>query len=514
SKSKKIKIKDGLDYKFARNGQILIFQTRKGFLTYDAVSLKEIAKFDIQGTQDFDVQGNTIAVLTNKEVILFDLNFSEKSSSSTNASFDRIFLHPDEKSYFTYVNTAKKGSSKRDYTLKYFPKEAEEGMMTLSGHSGFITNITFLQEGEFILSSSRDGQILIRKFEDKLPSVASLIPLKAGEWVATTPAGIYDASVNAYNAMHYTRGIEEFDLAQLKDLYYEPKLLPRVLGFKDEPLPKRRPLGELPPHPEIDVKHPQVNNGVLGVNVKNTGGGVSFVVIKINGKEVLRELKRDESAVDQNELSLDYTITGHPFMKSKGLNKVSVKAYNSDGSMSSPEKNLFVFGKKEVGKDEKKPKLYSLVVGTDDYPGETMDLTYAGKDANDFADALGVVGRNYYQDGNTEITRLNTGLEDKSYWPTKANIERELDRIEKVATAQDVLVIYLSGHGINYGEETEDFYYLTSEATDNMEDEKNRTEAALSSKELTEWIKDIPALQQVLIVDACHSGKLTAVGCI
>ncbi len=509
TKSKKLKIKDGIDYKFAQNGQLLIFRTRDGFLTYNAISFNLISKFDFPKTLSFDVRGKTIVVLTSQEVIYYDLNFKEKTRLKTPAFYDEIYLHPNEASAFATITSVQSGSSFRDYSLKYL-KETKSEFQSLGGHQGFISNVKFLKKGRFIFSASKDGQIIIRDFADSSKMIASFIPLKNGEWVVLNPSGIYDASRSAYNSMHYARGKEIFDLAQLKDLYYEPKLLSRVLEYTIDPLPLRKSLSDLPSNPEVEIKHPEINGGILGLKVKNTGGGLSYVVIKINGKEVLRELKQDVSSTDSSSVTLEYPITGHPFIKTKDLNKVTVKAYNGDGSMSSPEKKLFVFGKSEEEENRRKPKLFSLMVGTDDYPGEALDLTYAGKDANDFADAMQIVGTNYYGEENTQIKSLNTRLADRANWPTKENIRRELERIEKEATAQDVLVVYLSGHGTNYGEDSKDFYYLTAEATGNMKDEENRKKATISSRELTEWIKRIPTLQQVLIVDACHSGKLTS----
>ena len=53
-----------------------------------------------------------------------------------------------------------------------------------------------------------------------------------------------------------------------------------------------------------------------------------------------------------------------------------------------------------------------------------------------------------------------------------------------------------------------DFYYLTASAKNgNLRDPAIRESVAISSSELTDWIKDISALKQVLIFDACHSGK-------
>lgn len=71
-------------------------------------------------------------------------------------------------------------------------------------------------------------------------------------------------------------------------------------------------------------------------------------------------------------------------------------------------------------------------------------------------------------------------------------------------------MVYLAGHGVTYGGQDGDYYYLTAEASSgNLKDEAIRQQRAVSSQELTEQIKKIPALKQVLILDTCHSGRFS-----
>jgi len=73
-----------------------------------------------------------------------------------------------------------------------------------------------------------------------------------------------------------------------------------------------------------------------------------------------------------------------------------------------------------------------------------------------------------------------------------------------------VLVIYFSGHGVNYGTaENTQFYYLTKDiASEDLKDPEIRNNYTVSSAEFTEWIKSIAALKQVMVLDACNSGKI------
>jgi len=93
-------------------------------------------------------------------------------------------------------------------------------------------------------------------------------------------------------------------------------------------------------------------------------------------------------------------------------------------------------------------------------------------------------------------------------WPTKANIIQALSEAKK-AKPGDILVVYLSGHGVNHGGQDGDFYYLTSEAySASLRDPEILKQGSLSSQQLTEAINQIPAEKTVLILDTCASGRL------
>ncbi|HEY6062131.1 MAG TPA: caspase family protein, partial [Chitinophagaceae bacterium] len=94
--------------------------------------------------------------------------------------------------------------------------------------------------------------------------------------------------------------------------------------------------------------------------------------------------------------------------------------------------------------------------------------------------------------------------------PDKQTIRRVLDSIGKKAAADDILMIYLSGHGVLYeSDEKKQFYYLTADAS-SLTDEKAFPVVGISTDTLMEWIKleNIPANKRILVLDACYSGQV------
>jgi hypothetical protein len=63
---------------------------------------------------------------------------------------------------------------------------------------------------------------------------------------------------------------------------------------------------------------------------------------------------------------------------------------------------------------------------------------------------------------------------------------------------------------VNYGTaENGQFHYLTKDiVSENLSDPQIRQNYTISTEELTEWIKKSPALKQVMILDACNSGRV------
>ena len=508
SRTKKLNVENGIDYQFVKNGESILFRTRSGFKLFNSISLKEEGSYDIGRVKDFDVSGNTIVTATNEGIDFYDLDFRKKGNISYAGGIDRIYVSPAENIAIGTVNSARKGSSLRDYRIKVFDLESSALLEELDIHDGFTSEVLFLKNGRFMLTGASDGRIQITKISSENRLLGALLPLTSGEWVVVTPNGLYDASASAFRAMHYVRGSQKIALDQLKDFYFEPQLLPRILENIDDPLPTPKSLNDLSPHPEINIDHPNLNNGTLGVNLEDKGGGIGRLIILINGKEVVRETgssKNIEGGVD-----FQYGIEGHPFLKPNAVNKITIKAYNEEGTLSTPEENLFYFNSRSGDDGSNPPKLYALIAGSGDYPGQNLDLNYAVKDAIDFSSALANSSNNFFGASNTEIKLLHTDFEDTAQWPTKSNILQVLQAFSQKAKAQDHLLLYFSGHGMNYGPIVEDFYYLTPFATDHIENDKMREEAMLSSTELTQSINTIPALKQVLVIDACHSGKLAA----
>jgi hypothetical protein len=150
-------------------------------------------------------------------------------------------------------------------------------------------------------------------------------------------------------------------------------------------------------------------------------------------------------------------------------------------------------------------------MGTSDYAGNRLDLNFAAKDAIDFADAIKLSAGKLFGTERTHVVLLHTGAKEDSLQPTRERFSEIMEQFSIKLEPHDVLLIYLSGHGINYGGQDGDFYYLTKSASSDdagyFQDPAIRQTVAISSNELTAMLNKIVSRKKVLILDACASGK-------
>lgn len=387
------------------------------------------------------------------------------------------------------------------------------------GHDDQVTQIGFSADSRYLISCSSDNTVRIWDVEKQV-EVARIIILNQYNWAITTPSGLFDASPGAMEMMYFLSGEEVLELEQLKERYYEPGLISKVLGLARGELRKVDQFQDLPLYPKISA---QIQNGQLNIQLEERNGGIGKLSLLVNGGEVPGP--EDLNPLRKKTLSIDLKTFNQRF---DTLNTIVLRAYNAQGWLKSPPFKLTYAHSGSKGSSsgsstqslgDAKPHLYALVVGTADYSGNKLDLQYADQDAASMAAALHAAGKELYgKDVHIRLFTTGSNLAEgasggvPNEMSNKANIKAAFEAFAKPDQAQrtDVLVVYFSGHGITYGEaEKAQFYYLTKDiASDDLSDPEVRRNFTISSEELTEWIKNINAQKRVLILDACNSGKI------
>ncbi len=392
----------------------------------------------------------------------------------------------------------------------------------LAGHADAISAAAFSPNGRVAMTAGTDRTIKLWNTQTG-KEIATLVAIDLDDWVVTTPAGLFDASPGAMRLMHFAVGLEAVELEQLKERYFEPGLLAKLLGMSLNPLRSVQDFDAVALYPEMSATLTADKQSVQ-VNLKPRNGGMGKLSVFVNGKEMVEDAnpeRNEQLRIDLSKFTA-YYLPDEP-------NRVSLRVYNEDGWLKSMALNLEYTPPANPNERRTKglraaaapaatiplmrgkPSLYAVVIGTANYASEQLKLQFADLDAAAFSQALQAAAPKIFEE-RVDVTLLNTDVQALARHDiaSKATIAKAFADIAAKAKAQDILIVYFSGHGVTYGTaEQAQFYYLTKDiASENLSDPEIRHNYAISSEELTEWIKAIPALKQVMVADACNAGQI------
>ena len=378
----------------------------------------------------------------------------------------------------------------------------------LAGHSNGVDSAAFSADGRFLVSAGEEDATIKLWRVDRGELLASMIVLDQSDWAVVTPDGRFDASPNAQKLMYWRVGSEVIELAQLKERYYEPGLLAKLMGFSKEPLREVSSFQDPKLYPEVKYEPPAKGGSTLVVNLTNRGGGIGRVQVFINDREFLNDA-RDEKLkqnpnVSQAKVNID--LSGAPGAVTGEENKIRVVAWNSENYISSrgEEKPWVAPGPT----NKEKPEVYAIVGGISQYAGAGLKLSYAATDAVAMANAIESGAKRLFGADKVHLTLLTTAKDARAIAPTKANFNEAFSAVQRLAKSKDILIVYLAGHAISFQQGGQDTYcYLTREAvTTDVSDPEVRKQRTVTSDDLREWIKLIPANKQAIMLDTCAAG--------
>lgn len=344
-----------------------------------------------------------------------------------------------------------------------------------------------------------------------------LYSFKNDEWAVVDEEGRYDGS-NSGNVegVHWVVGLEPISLAQTKSKNYVPGLLGIHLGLR--PGRKLEPVSRIDPqklHPTVEVTPPAEGTSKVGIRLVNRGGGLGDVLVKVNDKQLDLIPRGTRAALDAPEALYEIDLAGCQYLWPDGgeeNNVLEVRAWNAEQQLSTRNIRIPV---RSLRKEPVGPRdLHVIAVGISDYQSPALKLKYAAKDARDFAAAVRLAGERLMTEvtgGKLSVQLLTSDAGEPSQRPTKLNIYNAFQKVRAEAGVEDVVVVYLAGHGVSLQRSEGDlYYYLTADASSadpgNWLEASGESLKAISSKELSDWIGEVPAVKQVLVLDTCAAG--------
>lgn len=475
----------------------------------NAARANSVQLWDVETGREIERFGGEFKISANKFAGFKAVAYSTDGKYIAAGSFDgKVYLRNNE------TKELKKFEGHTDAVNSVkFAKDANGKLLVVSGSSDSTTRIWNAATGE---------------------ELCALVTFRDGNWaVVQTRTGRYDApNGGEIEGIQWVYGNETIALSQLKDVFYTPNLLPRLLGYNKEPLRPVPDLNSLKLFPKIVEQHLDEANARLTVKLQNRGGGIGEVRILVNGKLATEDARDAKLKADPNVASatIAFDLRGSAGFDPALQNKVEVITNNYDpatrkGYISSRGAEV-VYARRKTA-EVKQPDFYAVVGGVSNYNGDKLDLGFAAKDAEEFAHALELGARRMFCPANdlqcnkVKITVLSTSGKPGTILPTKENYQKAVADVARAAKPEDVFVVYLAGHGTSLRLNGKDTYlYLTQEAEsaskDALEKPEVRAATAITSEELLDWLtqtewvagqKGVQSLKQVMILDTCAAGS-------
>ncbi len=396
------------------------------------------------------------------------------------------------------------------------------------GEDGSSIEALALSADETMLASADDkGAIKLWQLRTRR-EVAAMTAWGGNEWLVLTSEGAF-AGTDAATRRTYLRYLQgAYRLDQIYDAFSRPEIVADILQGKRLTRPLISDFQEFLRRPPPTVKRLEAstadnsNEGVIEADLGDRGGGIGPSLIYVNGKlawidgeertgqgvtfarSVNRPptLSRPESTAELGS-SVPLAADAPPDTASVAASrparlKVRVKlpvgdvevaliTQNSNATVQGIPARISVKGPERTAP----PKTFILSIGVQKFADHALDLTFAAKDAGDFAVAMTqALTSDSAQRQVVTIPLINL---------TVAEMTAKLATIAESAEPQDTLILFMSTHGVT---RSEGLGLLGADY-----DGSAAGRGILPIRKLLSQLVRVPAQQQLVVIDACYAGQ-------
>jgi len=385
-----------------------------------------------------------------------------------------------------------------DTRIKLWDVHTGVQLANIEANKSYIRTLRFTADGKWLISGNNEGQIKFYDAHTGLEKMMVQIFQKSNDFVITTPDGKFDGTQNGIaNGLHYVQELNVIPLQSFYENFYTPDIWATVMNNETKVV-KKDSLNtvKLPPIVKINNKF----NGIcekrdieLEVALTDQGDGIDEVRLYLNGKLYDATNRSFKPIKKQNsEVIKKFNLVLNP-----GLNHIKVVAINNSRIESIPAE-LVLECKTTV---DPQSDLYLFVVGMNKYKNAKYNLNYATSDASAFAETMKNGGKSIYKN-IIEVDLFDSMM-------SKENFNKKMNEIINKAQQKDVFVFYFAGHGVmseSVNGIPSEFFLIPHNVTQMYTDVSELKKNAISAEELQNSCKQIKALKQLMILDACQSG--------
>jgi WD40 repeat protein len=412
-------------------------------------------------------------------------------------------------------------SGSRDGSIRLTDMQTGKETIPIMRHVSGISSVSIDDGGMFIVSSGHDNTTRLWDTETG-KEIISFIGFADGEWIAITDDGYYNSSPCGDENLNVRIGDEIFGMDQFSAVFYQPEVVSARL--KKEPDPEIVALnGELRMSmvpPSVQIKAPdESNSGSMEIEVliKDRFHKIGNVQIVINGRllgtEELRLRSGGEQFTVENTLlvpkeavhELSFTM---PVNLEPGSNRIQVIAVNDITSiknrfkipLSGVEGRALVYINNFSNEISRKPDLWILAIGSNGYSygNSENNLKYSVNNA------MGIKSVFENQQGKRyKVVHSRIIADGEEIEPTRINIINSISGYFNDARPDDVLVLFLSGHGEDGKNNEGQYYFLPQDVTFDSAGEPDYSRA-ISLNDIG-ILLNMPG-RKVIFIDSCFSG--------
>ena len=375
-------------------------------------------------------------------------------------------------------------------SLKLWDVASGRELRTFTGHVSSIQAIAFSPDGQLVASTSHDRTIRIWDVASGKER-ASLIGFENGEWIAMTPEGYYTGSEKADQYVNVRIGNKVYGVDQYREKFYRPEVVMAALAGK--PITDLASLTSVKPAPSVSIVETPASvssdEATVKVKVADAGGGIGDVRLYLNGSAVVLDRTRNlaVAAVQGKAQVFSYKVR-----LVSGKNSVRAIAFNAGNSMQSTDATHVI----EASIAAKKPSLYALVIGIQDYENPKLTLKYSVADAKLMANTLREQAKGLFE--GVHVTELTSRADT-----TKDTIIKAVKTAQGQVRPEDLFVFFVASHGtVDEGE-----YYLITSNVGAVSTQALKRDA-VSQDNLKTLIANVPATKKLVVIDTCNAGKL------
>ncbi|MBS1680772.1 MAG: caspase family protein [Bacteroidetes bacterium] len=375
-------------------------------------------------------------------------------------------------------------SAGADRQIRVWDIATAKVIRTFDGHKAEVTSLLFSPDHKMLISHSVDGTT---KFWDLNSGKEFFEHIHFGEkeWMVKNPNGYFNGTQDARKYIHFVSGMKTYSANQFFDEFYRPDLLPKIFQSRgnDGSQGINNKLKNAPP-PTVKIAVLPTTDPAkaeLFLKIIDNGAGAENLKVFHNGKRIgIGNFKLSQDSAKSSSVRETVSLIG-------GMNTFSASAANTDKIESDPV-SAEIFSELS----DKTSVCHIIAVGINQYKNPKMTLNYAKPDAESFGKAVNSIG-------------LFKDIELHTLYDTEASRFNILKLLEDCASRihqEDVFIFYYAGHGSMVDNQ---FFFIPSESA-RLYDLSSLKKEAIDAAILQEKFKNIKALKQLIIMDACQSG--------